>query len=371
MVGKRFFAGLVLGLLSFMSSNLSAEPVDHTVLTIGYMEHDSPASYSLSGEPRGIAVDLFKATQERLGLTARWVPYRTHQEGLNALSQKNIDMLIGVFVHDQQHAQVGITETPIYFIDTDIIIAPKGTLSFASVLYLIWNDLLQNTLLFSFFAGLLFWILLYLCEGTKHPELKKMPFTEKLSYTFFEIWACFLRDLLYSPVTNIGRLLMSVWMFLSVILITVVTSIMTSTIIILHTGAQAHITKPEVLHQHHVGYLVGHHSTAEAILLSGGYSQPLDDMAEVVEAVATSRSIPYGVVSKTMLVDYLLTYPEVKKQLTISAVPIAYEGWVLLMQQDHPLYPAMKAALLDAIGSGRLYGICAMHVSHPEHCLVM
>jgi len=72
-----------------------------------------------------------------------------------------------------------------------------------------------------------------------------------------------------------------------------------------------------------------------------------------------------------MLVDYLLAYPEVKEQLMISSIPIAYEGWVLLAQQDLSLYPAMKAALLDVIDGGRIYGICAMYVSHPEHCLVM
>lgn len=371
MVRKNFFVLLILGMLYLMPWNVFAETVDSKVLTVGYMEYDSPASYTLSGEPRGIAVDLFKATQEKLRITTRWVPYHTHEEATTALSNKHIDVLVGAFVHDQHHAQAGITETPVYFIDTDIIIAPKGTLSFADVLNMIWNDLLQNTLLFSLFAGLIFWVLLCVFEGSKHPELKEMGLAEKMSYTFFEIWACFLRDLLYRPVTNIGRVLMSLWMFLSIILITVVTSIMTSTIIVLHTGSQTHITKPQVLYQQNVGYLAGHHSTAEAILLAGGRSQPIDDIGGVVEAVAINHSIPYGVVSKTMLVDYLLAYPEVKEQLMISSVPIAYEGWVLLAQQDLSLYSAMKAALLDVIDDGRIYGICAMYVSHPEHCLVM
>jgi len=146
---------------------------------------------------------------------------------------------------------------------------------------------------------------------------------------------------------------------------------MTSTIIVLHTGAQTQVTNPQVLYQQHVGYLVGHHSTAEAIMLAGGRAQPLDDISRLVDALATERSLPYGVVSKTMLVDYLLAYPEMKAQLMISSVPIAYEGWVLLAREDVPWYPAMKSAMLDVIDGGRLYGICAMYVSDPEHCLVM
>ena len=63
---------------------------------------------------------------------------------------------------------------------------------------------------------------------------------------------------------------MSLWMFFSILMITVVTSIMTSTIIILNSESYSMINNVRQLHFQDVGFLKGHHSSEFAISLVGG-----------------------------------------------------------------------------------------------------
>ena len=85
----------------------------------------------------------------------------------------------------------------------------------------------------------------------------------------------------------------------------------------------------------------------------------------------SNKNIDYGVVSKTMLSDYFLYKPYYKKDIIISTVAVGYEGWVLLYNKDFSAVDKINAELVHLVERGEFYGICAKHISHPEHCLVM
>jgi ABC-type amino acid transport substrate-binding protein len=341
------------------------------IINIGYIAGDSPASYYIDGRRSGIAVELFEQITDKLKLNVNFHSYLSHEKAIQDLSDNKISALLGAFVHDPKYENMNIIHSPAFFIDEDIIIAPVSELSFVAVYEMIWTPLLQKTLLFSFLASIIFWLLLFLFEGSRHPDLKNRNIFEKLTYTFFQIWACFLRDLLYDPVTNAGRILMSMWMFFSIIMITIATSIMTSTIILLNTKHNNLVSHVNDLHYQNVGFLGGHHSSEYSISVVGGHTKPYEYIGNLLMDLSANKNIDYGVVSKTTLSDYFLYKPYYKKDIIISTVAVGYEGWVLLYNKDFSAVDKINSELVHLVERGEFYGICAKHISHPEHCLVM
>jgi len=346
-------------------------PDNKEIISAGYISGDAPASYNIDGKRSGISVELFDSISKQMGLKVNYHAYYSHSKALQDLSENKINILIGAFVHDTKYKNMDIVHSPAFFIDENIIISPVSDLSFSAVYEMIWTPLLQKTILFSFLASIIFWFLLFLFEGSRHPDLKKKNFFEKLTYTFFQIWACFLRDLLYDPVTNAGRILMSLWMFFSIIMITIVTSIMTSTIILLNGGHNSLVGSVNDLHYQNVGFLEGHHSSEYSIAVVGGHTKPYEYIGDLLADLSARKSIDYGVVSKTMLDDYLLYKPSYKENIVISTVATGYEGWVFLYNKNFSGISGINNELVHLVESGEFYGICAKHISHPEHCLVM
>jgi hypothetical protein len=340
------------------------------VLNVGVMDEDSPATYKLDGVYYGIALELFDEVAKNLGIKYNKISYHDHHTAIDDLKNNKLSVLLGAFTHDPNYEGMNIVHSPIYFIDEDMIISPKHDLSFKNVFDMIWTDLLQNTILFSFIVSILVWVLLLVFESSKHPDLKEKSLFDRLTYLFFQVWACFLRDLIYDPATNSGRILMSFWMFFSILMITVVTSIMTSTIIILNTKSHSFIKNAREMHFKNVGYLGGHHSSEYAITLVGGHAYPYEYISSLLQDISKSE-LDYAVVSKTMLEDYLSYKSELKKDIAISNVATGYEGWVFLYNKDDKVYYDINTEMVHVVEKGDLYSICSKYMSHPEHCLVM
>ena len=352
------------------SDNIKDQYQQIKTINVGFMYADAPVTYNLDGKRYGIAYDLFQNIADKLKLNVNYINYDSHKDAISDLSSGKLSVLLGAFVHDTSYEEKNIIHSPVYFVDEDIIISPKETLSFASVFAMMWTDLLKNTILFSVAVSVFVWLLLLIFEGRKHDDVKKMKFFEKLSYMFFQVWACFLRDLIYNPATNAGRIIMSAWMFFSILMITVVTSILTSTIIILNADSVSNVKNPRELHFKDIGFLEGHHSSELAISLVGGHAHSYEYIGDVLTDIITG-DIDYSVLSKTTLNDYLFYKSSYKDKIVISNITTSYEGWVLLYNKNDKIYSDINRELVHFVEAGDLYPICSKYISHPEHCLVM
>ncbi len=339
-------------------------------INIGFMDDDYPASYDLDGKRYGITYDLFQNIADKLKLDANYINYHSQEDAISDLSSGKLSVLLGGFVHDRSYEEKSIVHSPVFFFDEDIVISPKETLSFTNIIEMIWTDLLKNTIIFSIAISILVWLLLLIFEGRKHNDLKKMKFFEKLSYMFFQVWACFLRDLIYNPATNVGRIIMSFWMFFSILMITVVTSILTSTIIILNTDSVSPIKGSRELHFKDVGYIKGHHSSELAISLVGGHAHSYEYIGGALTDII-KNDIDYAVLSKTTLNDYLFYKSDYKDKIVLSNVTVGYEGWVILYNKNDKIYYDINREIIHFVEEGNLYPICSKYITHPEHCLVM
>ena len=342
-------------------------------LQVGYMIEDPPASFNeiKSEERKGIAVELFDTVTSSLDLTVDYIPYHSHKKALHDLEQQEISVLLGAYTHDPQYQKRGINHSPSFFIDEDVIITTKKEISVSNIIEMIWTDLLKNTLIISLGISLLFWALLYFFEGSKHEHLKHCTRTEKLSYTFFLFCSCFLRDLIYDPVTNAGRILMSLWMIISIMMMTVITSILTSTIILISADNAHTVQHASDLHLKRVGTLKGHHSTSFAVKMAGGKSVDYHELSRLLSGVENGE-IPYAVVGKTMILDYLTMHPEYDS-IVVTNTSVGYEHWVILYTThlNQQLRQKIDKEIIHVIETGKLYPICAKYILHPEHCITM
>jgi hypothetical protein len=354
------------------SSNLEivSNTLDSDIINVGFMENDNPTSFMFNQERKGIAVDLFKEVATNLKLNINYIGYHDHLHALNDLKNNNISVLLGTFSHDPSYEKMGLVSSSVYFIDEDIIVAPQQHVSFNSISEMIWTDLLKQTIYFSFIIGIIVWLLLLAFEGSRHAELKEISFIDKVSYTFFQVWACFLRDLIYNPATNSGRILMSMWMFFSILMITIVTSILTSTIIILTSKSHSIIQSSREMHFKDVGYIQGNHSSSFAITAVGAHAVPYEYSHDLLNDIKNNK-LHYAVVGKTMLEDYLFYNPKAEEDLSISNVGTNYEGWILLFNSTNKIYSRISSEMVKFIQSGSIYSICSKYVSYPEYCLVI
>jgi hypothetical protein len=342
-----------------------------TRLSVGYLDYLPPVAYSTDDVPQGLAVDIFREASASMLVPIQWVPFQDHQSAIEALSKQQVDVLVGDFVHSRLYAPLGIAESMPFFVDEIAVASPRPQLSIENMIELAWTDLLQTTLYFSGVMAVICWLLMLAAEGRRNPKFVDKSWLERASILFFEVAACFLRDLLYAPVTNVGRILFSLWMFFSVVMVTIILSIITSTIVIISTDSDKVISSAYDLHLHHVGFLEGHEASRKAITMAGGLAKEYHLFDTLFAAFDQQGGIEHAAVGKTALDCYRQDHPEVLEHVSTSSIAIGYESWVFLYRAN--LDGAQK--LEDAIGvfleHGKQFAICQQYMRHPENCLVV
>lgn len=346
---------------------------DAPVLPIGYMHEDAPIAYTYQKNPTGIAVDLLqKSLSQSCIINYQFIPYTNHHHALDDLTNNKIAILLGDFIFNNALAKEGIQATQPFFVDKNVLFTSVDELSFSNVFSIMWSKLLSDSLLFSFLTSIVVCVALFFIEGRKHPQLKDSDDFEKCSYTVYQVWCCFLKDLIFDPVTNLGRLVMSAWIIFSLIMMTVITSLVTSNIILLNTDSSTRIPSPAVMYFKSSGYLYGHNNLKQAIEHAHGISKAYNSLHQLVESVFR-RNTDIGVASKIQLNSFLELHQDFKEKLIVSDVAIAYENFVALFS------PALSKTLLKSqlyqavhyiVEGQHFYHLCQKHTAYPEHCLV-
>ncbi|MEC8063458.1 MAG: hypothetical protein VX112_01255 [Pseudomonadota bacterium] len=204
----------------------------------------------------------------------------------------------------------------------------------------------------------------------------KSSISEKISYCFFTIFACFCRDLLYDPVTTTGRLLVSIWMVISVILITIITSIVTSSIIFLHQNGPDSMRDISELSQKKVGFVSGDYTTRTILDELSVQAEPMQDPNALLQAVAADR-LQYVVLPKSQYEFQIKKDRKLRNLTTLTSTNIAYKPWTFAVNKDYARTMLSDKTYIDTIDNIidttvhnlGLYTICRRYLSAPSHCV--
>jgi|GEM_PF-5537035 len=307
----KYIRDLIKGLIIIsLSSAILAASLPQTI-SVGYLAYLPPVAYTKDEVPHGLAVDVFREATASLPVLLQWVPFHDHQLALEALSNQTVDALVGDFVHSNLYTPLGIVESAPFFVDEITIASPQPQLSLENIVQLAWTDLLQTTLIFSGIMAIICWLIMLVVEGERNAELLDKSYLERASILFFEVAACFLRDLLYAPVTHAGRVIFSLWMFFSVVMVTIILSIITSTIIIISTNSSKVVHSAYDLHLHYIGFLEGHETALKAITMAGGLAKEYHLFDDMFAAFARQDEIEHIAVGKTLMDDYRQDHPDI------------------------------------------------------------
>ncbi|MAV28244.1 MAG: hypothetical protein CMF43_00345 [Legionellales bacterium] len=344
------------------------------VLTVGVVEDVAPLTTNFGGDYHGLLVDIFMRSHEKSDYSdwkIKFVPYADRHDAIDDIAAGKLDFLLGDFAFNGLDSVTEFSSSFPVYIDEFVVVTKSASKSLAVIFSIIWDDLLKSVLGLSLLLIIIFSVLLYIFESHVHPHMKDASLIEKSSYSFFMVAACYLRDLVYEPATNAGRILMSIWMIISIFLITVITSIVTTSVITLTHFNESNITSLSQITNQKIGYIDLEVAFAHAIEVLPSQPVPFAGYPEMVDAVING-DIQFGLGSKLLLTEKLKRFPELRDKVSLSSLAVGYEGFVILYSSKHPdrskVYDNILNSYRGRINDGTLFHLCERYVDYPEHC---
>jgi len=364
--------------LSLVAPAASTNPYDASLVSVnvGILTDDAPASsITLSGEPEGIGISLFKDIISELPIKIRPIFFHDRRLAIEAIKANNIQVLIGSFDEDATLTKDNITTTIPYLINELSITSLKKSITLYEILTLVFNPLFATVFFSSMSLGLVFTFILYLLEKDKHPHFRHCSNSEKISYCFFTIFSCFFRDLLYDPVTSMGRLLFSIWMVVSVFTITILSALITSSVLFLMNMGSQTLYNIGDLRNHSVGHLYGYPRLNTLLKKSGATTEQYNDITSLFAALREGE-VEYIALGRTSLNEYYRQHRKHESLMTTSDILLGYETWSLYVNQsygsivfDKPLLHTINERISQYRNDFHLFEICSHYIGTPEQCV--
>tara|TARA_A200000113_G_scaffold225607_1_gene247053 strand:- start:330 stop:1472 length:1143 start_codon:yes stop_codon:yes gene_type:complete len=368
---------LLLFSLSVWTQPIIATQIDTTIpMRVGVMRDDAPTSFvASSGELSGIGIELFNRIYADLPVSREWVYYSDRRMALEDMKKNNIQLLIGSFEEDTSVHDHNISQSLPFFIDPIVIISKKVELSLRDILSLVFNRLFVTILITSFFLGIIITFILFFLEKDTHPHMKKESNTEKISYCFFTVFSCFFRDLLYDPVSSLGRFLLGTWILFSVFVIAVLSAIITSSILHLMDRGSEIIFHTNDLREKQVGILYGSSRLQKIMSQSDAKITLYNNTNDMMQALVNNE-IVFAALGKTVLEKYTEVEFDFKRKIQTSSLELGYEAWVLFVNNDYgqimfnePLLSKINHTINDYRNNLTMHQICSHYVKQPEQCV--
>ena len=341
-------------------------------LKIGYITHDQPLTYQLNNEAIGIMPELMHKTLFKMDPNYKkhitWIAFEDGVSAEAAYVNNQLDFLLGKYSYadiNKNDSGLGIS----IYNDPIHIVAKKKNLTITGLVALIWNDLLKKTLAYSLLLIILFTVVIYVLESDKHPQMKDSTRREAFSFTFFTITACFLRDLVYEPVTNAARFIYGAWMIISLFLITVITSVVTSIIIISTTDKSLRSLDFEKIKNQEIAYISAHHSNEILIQNINAKAKGYHSIKDIITNLL-DENIYYAAIPESVLHSHNHEYNDF---IIVSESPIGYESYnILISPKFKPEYISqLNQALVDTMLNENMYHLCSKYTNIPNHCNII
>tara|TARA_Y200000002_G_C22685753_1_gene665935 strand:+ start:2583 stop:3707 length:1125 start_codon:yes stop_codon:yes gene_type:complete len=220
-------------------TEVSSKPVEiEKVLKVGVVGN-APFIYELSnGDFGGLSFRYWEIIAKDLGL--KYKVERTNlsfDQSINAVARGDYDILVGPVSVTFDRSQVVDFSRP-YFVNNIGLVVLSEPLSFFEVMLSMFGDAALN-LLGAFFVLLFIFTHLFYFSERRFAERYQGGYVRGIQDACWTTVSSFLRDVLYDPVSGMGRFILSIWLVLSVVFMAAFTAVVTSTMT--YTMSQGHI----------------------------------------------------------------------------------------------------------------------------------
>ena len=322
-----------------------------------------------TGQCFGVAVAIFNnVIKNNKKWDLEYVSISSMDLGIHRLENKTIDVLVGP-VPQEQGFYYDIKSTDLFFLDTVVVVAHRENISLLSLFFKLGNDLylILDLLLISLFLGLIASFVYWKVELKKNDSFKKKPFKQGFLISIFMIYSCFMRALTHNPVTGLGRIITSLWIFYSVVAVTFIISILTSTILFIMHTKNHDISYVNDINRGSVGYLKGHDVALYGIKKHGAQASSFITITQTIDALER-REVRYLVLDKVTVEEYLYRNPNNNVFITDIVLTYGLFGFGLTNSkkaEDFGRY--VDSELCKLRSNHETSSICSKYLSVSNH----
>lgn len=222
---KAFFGALII--LCTLSSVAQAQQL----MRVGVKSVPPFAMQAESGEWTGISVELWKNIARQQNWETQWVPMKSAKAQIDALANENIDVAVGALSMTPEREQ--LIDFSYSFFSTGLGIAtPVKSSGWTTLLVQLISPAFLNAVGILAVLLLVVGALLWLVEHKRNPEQFGGSVADGIGNGFW--WSAVTMTTVgygdKAPITRTGRLLATVWMFVSVITISSFTAAIASSV---------------------------------------------------------------------------------------------------------------------------------------------
>ena len=200
------------------------------VLRVGVMKDMAPFAYvDNGGNISGLSVEFWQRVAKQAGVKYKFYPMDiSYDDAIKMVHQRKMDLFVGPIsvTHDRLEM---VSFTRPYFLNRVGLAVNRSELSFVHVMVATFGVGLLVMFVIFFALLFVFTVILWYLERGKNPKMST-NFFRGLPEAFWAMVTSFLRDLVYAPATQQARVLLTIWLILSVIFMSIITAVVTASL---------------------------------------------------------------------------------------------------------------------------------------------
>ena len=337
--------GLLLG-LQFVLPPLMAR-----TLKVG-VSGSAPFVIQNDGDRSGISINIWRKIAEENNLSYRLIQQPTPREGIRALNEGEIDLLVGpISITADRLNLPGVDFTQPYFIGKEGILLPLKPASLLSRLQVFLGWAVLSSILILTTVLLVVGSLIWLAERRTNSEqfpAKPVPgIANGMWFALVTLTTVGYGD--KAPITRIGRSLTSVWMVTSLIAVSSLTASLASAFTLFLSGNTSHsITDPAQLSGQRAAVLEG--TSGEELAQDKNMRVvPSQSLGEAIEKVLTNQA-EVVIFDRPAIRYHLKNNPELAVQL--APFTLAEQTYGFAFRTGDPLRTPLNLSILKLRRSG-------------------
>ena len=342
--------GLLLGLQFFLL------PLMARTLKVG-VSGSAPFVIQEEGGSSGISLQVWRRIAEDNNLSYRLIQQATPRDGIHALNEGEIDLLVGpISITPDRLNLPGVDFTQPYFIGKEGVLLPLKPASLLSRVQVFLGWAVLSSILILTTVLLLVGSLIWLAERrTNSEQFPAEPIPGIASGMWFALVT--LTTVGYgdkAPITRIGRSLTSVWMVTSLIAVSSLTASLASAFTLFLSGdTNDSFTDPAQLSGQRVAVLEGT-SGEEQALDKNMRIVPAQSLGEAIDKVLTNQA-EVVIFDRPAIRYHLKNNPELAVQL--APFTLAEQTYGFAFRTGDPLRTPLNLSILKLRRSGAVEAI--------------
>lgn len=347
------------------SSNPTTNSTRHA-LRVGVIINQAPFSYiNKKGEYKGVSVKIWQEIAKKLKLSYKFIPIKSSFDAaVNAVKDEKLDALVGPVSVTHKRIQLVDFSRP-YFLDKIGAAVTKKSHSFLYIISTIFGQALFFMLAAFFILLIIFGFILWLIEHKKHDAISNRAI-KGLGDTVWITITSFLRDLIFEPATTRGRIIIVIWLFISVFFMSVITAVITSSLTVALTAkTSAYKNISDLVNKE---FAVEKESATVSIAArTGALLVDTDSLLAGLKLVQEGKI--QGVIGNYYLLQYQIKSNQFSK-IKMSSIFITNDEYAFVFPKGGNLVEKVDAALTHLQENGNAAQACINFIDkeHAHSC---